>query len=157
AGADNITVKGGRLTVPPSRMRKARMVTDSLRQHLEAHFPRHLALLQEWVGINTHTENANGVNELGRRTAEAVAHLGFVAEPVPSALPWAGRHLFLTRRGNTNRTIVLVSHLDTVFRIEEEQKFDFRFRIQGDKLSGPGVADIKGGTLLALMMLDALH
>ncbi|MBI1915090.1 MAG: M20/M25/M40 family metallo-hydrolase [Planctomycetes bacterium] len=133
------------------------METDSLRHHLEAHFPQHLALLEDWVGVNTHTENAAGVNELGRRTAEAFARLGFEAQTVPSAHPWAGRHLFLTRRGATDRTVVMVSHLDTVFSRDEEQKFDFRFRREGDKLYGPGVADIKGGTVMALMMLDALR
>jgi glutamate carboxypeptidase len=133
------------------------METDSLRQHLETRFPRHLALLEEWVGVNTHTENAEGVNELARRTAAVFAPLGFDAETVPSAHPWAGRHLFLTRRGKTDRIIVTVSHLDTVFKREEEERFDFRFRLEGDKLSGPGVADIKGGTLMALMMLDALR
>src|SRR4051794_7910307 len=138
-------------------MRTARMETDSLRHHLEAHFPRHLALLEEWVGVNTHTENTDGINELSRRTVDAFTPLGFDFESVPSAHPWAGRHLFLTRRGATERTIVMVSHLDTVFKREEEQKFDFRFRIEGDKLYGPGVADIKGGTLMALMMLDALR
>src|SRR5262245_8087864 len=133
------------------------METDDLRRHLETHLSQHLPLLEDWVGINTHTENADGVNELARRTADAFARLGFEAETSPSAHPWAGRHLFLTARGTTNRTIVLVSHLDTVFRREEEQKYDFRFRAESDKLYGPGVADIKGGTLMALMTLDALR
>ncbi len=133
------------------------METDDLRRHLEEHLPRHLALLEDWVGVNTHTENADGVNELGRRTADAFARLGFEAETAPSAHAWAGRHLFLTAHGTTNRTVMLVSHLDTVFRREEEQKYDFRFRVEGDKRYGPGVADIKGGTVMALMTLDALR
>ena len=61
------------------------METDSLRHHLEAHFPQHLALLEEWVGVNTHTENAAGINELSRRTVAAFTPLGFDVETVPSS------------------------------------------------------------------------
>jgi glutamate carboxypeptidase len=139
------------------------MQTDGLARHLEEQLPRHLALLEDWVGVNTHSANAEGVNELGRRTAAAFARLGFEAEAHPSARPGAGSHVLLTRGPakrvppGAARTVAMVSHLDTVFTRAEEEANDFRFRVEGDKIYGPGVGDIKGGTLMALMVLDALH
>src|SRR5438067_18817 len=133
------------------------MPTDDLRRHLEQHLPRHLALLEDWVGVNTYTGNAAGVDELGRRTAAAFAPLRFEAQTHPAARPGTGRHLLLTRRGRSDRTVVMVSHLDTVFTREEELANDFSFRAEGDKIYGPGVGDIKGGTVTALMVLDALR
>src|SRR5437588_1297428 len=73
------------------------MQTDRLARHLEEQLPRHLALLEDWVGVNTHSQNAEGVNELGRRTAAAFARLGFEARAHPSAVPDAGAHVLLTR------------------------------------------------------------
>lgn len=131
--------------------------TEALRRHLEEQLPRHLALLERWVGVNTYSENAAGVNELGRLSADAFAPLGFEAASHPSAHPWAGRHLLLTRHGRSDRTVALVSHLDTVFTPAEEAANDFHYRTDGDRIHGPGVGDIKGGTLVALMVLDALH
>src|SRR5262249_37607792 len=90
-------------------------------------------------------------------TAAAFARLGFEARTHPSALPDAGAHVLLTRHGRSGRTVAMVSHLDTVFTRVEEEANDFRFRVEGDKLYGPGVGDIKGGTLMVLMVLDALH
>jgi glutamate carboxypeptidase len=133
------------------------MEMDNLRSRLEQRFSYHLDLLGEWVGINTHSANAEGVGTLGRQTAEVFASLGFTPAFLPSAHPWAGQHVVLTRPGRSERVVALVSHLDTVFTPEEERSNDFRFRIEGDRVYGPGTCDIKGGTLTALMTLDALR
>ena len=63
----------------------------------------------------------------------------------------------LTRNGRTNQTIGLVSHLDTVFPAEEEARNNFHWREDGDRIYGPGTVDIKGGTVLIYMMLEALQ
>ena len=127
---------------------------------LEARLPDGLALLEAWVGQNSFTANAPGVDALGRMTAEAFRSLGFEPEMVPSVTPGYGHHLFLRRRGNVNSRapIVLVTHLDTVFPPEEEKANDFHWRPEpGEgRIYGPGTVDIKGGTLLIWLALQAL-
>ena len=54
-----------------------------LRGYLEEQLPAALDLLREMVGINSFTGNREGVNRLGRLTAERFRPLGFQAEFVP--------------------------------------------------------------------------
>ncbi|HSV98315.1 MAG TPA: M20/M25/M40 family metallo-hydrolase [Spirochaetota bacterium] len=128
-----------------------------MRAFLEEGMPRYIAILGEMIAINSFTGNASGVNRLGRYTAELFGRLGFEAEYVPSAHgDECGSHLVLTRTGTSALRIGCVSHLDTVFTEDEERDNDFRFRIEGDRVYGPGANDIKGGTVVMLMMLEAL-
>ena len=127
------------------------------RKHLTARFPAALDLLRELVGINSFTGNRDGVNRVGRLTAGAFAPLGFRAEHVSSANPAWGDHLVLTRPGRTARSVAMVSHLDTVFPPEEEARNDFHWRPEGDRIYGPGTHDIKGGTVMMWLVLDALQ
>ena len=94
----------------------------SLKEFLEKQMPATLEMLRQMVGINSFTANREGVNRLGRFTAECFAPLGFAAEFVPSTNPEFGNHLVLTRRGRSAKSIAMVSHLDTVFSPEEEAR-----------------------------------
>lgn len=129
-----------------------------MRQFLDERMPRYLSVLEEMVGINSFTGNPKGVNCLAAYTVELFAPLGFIADHVDSARgDGAGRHLVLTRTGSSGMTIGCVSHLDTVFTEKEEKYNKFRFRVEGDRAYGPGTNDIKGGTVVMLMMLEALR
>lgn len=131
--------------------------TKRLRSWIEGEMPATLALLEAMVGINSWTENRDGVNRLGRLTAERFAPLGFTPRFVPSNNPAWGDHLFLHRPGHTARRLLLVSHLDTVFPPEEEARNRFHWQIEGDRIFGPGTIDIKGGTAMAWLVLRALQ
>jgi glutamate carboxypeptidase len=96
------------------------------------------------------------VNALGELTAGLFAELGFSAHMVPSANPGFGRHVILTRPGRTELQVALVSHLDTVFPADEERRNAFHWRQDGERIYGPGTVDIKGGTVMIYMVLDAL-
>jgi len=89
-------------------------------------------------------------------TADIFENLGFSADFVQANNSNYGKHLVMTRKGNTDQTMGLISHLDTVFPPEEEIENDFHWRVDGDRLYGPGTNDIKGGTLMIYMVLDAL-
>lgn len=112
------------------------------------------------VEINSFTANPEGVNRLGRLTAERFSPLGFMAEHVPSRFGEFGDHLVLTRpaRGAIpSRSIAMISHLDTVFPPEEEARNNFHWQAEGDRIFGPGTQDIKGGTVMMWLVLDALR
>lgn len=124
---------------------------------LEEKQASYLAHLEQMVGINSFTANADGVNELGKVTADLFATLGFTAETVPSAHKNYGNHWVLTRNGRSHRKIGLVSHLDTVFPPEEEIANDFSWRVEGNRIYGPGTVDIKGGTIIIFMMMEVIQ
>jgi glutamate carboxypeptidase len=128
-----------------------------MRQYLEENLPFYLDLLQQMVRINSFSSNPAGVDELGRLTAEIFAALDFTAETVPADNAQFGHHLVLTRPGHDGRKVGFVSHLDTVFPLAEERQNDFRWREEGKRIYGPGTVDIKGGTVVMYMMLDALR
>ena len=132
-------------------------IHDQLQAVLERRLPRYLELLRRMVGINSFTRNHEGIDALSELTAETFAGLGFSSERIAAEDSRYGRHLVLTRELDRSAPQVgLVSHLDTVFTAEEEHRHDFGWRPDGDRLYGPGTVDIKGGTVVAYMMLDAL-
>lgn len=119
--------------------------------------PAALEMLRQMVGINSFTANRQGVNRLGRLTAEYFKPLGFSAEFVPSTNGEWGDHLVMARPGHGAGNIALVSHLDTVFPPEEELANNFHWQVEGDRIYGPGTLDIKGGTVMMWLVLRALQ
>lgn len=129
----------------------------TIEKYLQGEFSRYREVLREMVALNSYTRNPAGVAALGFKTAAFFAPLGFSAEQIPSENPEFGPHLVLTRSGTGAHTISMVSHLDTVFPPEEEQANNFRWRIDGEQVFGPGTVDIKGGTTVMLMVLEGLR
>jgi glutamate carboxypeptidase len=129
----------------------------SMLRFLESKLPEALELLRQMVEINSYTANKEGVNRLARFTAQCFAPLGFSAEFVPAANAEYGDHLVLTRTGRGGQSIGMISHLDTVFPPEEEQRNNFHWLIEGDRIFGPGTQDIKGGTVMMWLLLNALQ
>ncbi len=128
-------------------------VTDFLRRQM----PAALEMLREMVEINSYSANREGVDRVGRLTAECFAPLGFHADFIPSENPAYGDHLVLTRPGRTWRSVAMISHLDTVFAPEEEARHNFHWLPEGDRIYGPGTHDIKGGTVMMWLVLRALQ
>lgn len=129
----------------------------ALRATLEGLLPESLSWLQRMVAINSFTANRDGVRSLASLTAECFAPLGFNATTVPSTNPAWAEHLVLTRPGSSPQSVALVSHLDTVFPPEEEANNNFRWSVEGDRIFGPGTHDIKGGTVMIWLVLQALR
>ncbi|HDP79830.1 MAG TPA: M20/M25/M40 family metallo-hydrolase [Spirochaetes bacterium] len=128
---------------------------EKISRYLETGKDRYLALLKSLVLNNSHSRNRAGVNRCGAAIAEIFKPLGFSAATVPSVRPEYGSHLLLGR-GAGRPVITCVSHLDTVYTEEEERLNNFHWREIGERIYGPGVIDIKGGTVALYMMLDAL-
>jgi len=127
---------------------------------VERHLPAALDLLRELVAVNSFTANGPGVERVATITAEAFAPLGFEAEFVPCEVPGSGPHLFLNRPGeDPSDPVLLVTHSDTVFPEEEEERNGFRWdeRPSEGRIYGPGTIDIKGGTVLIWMILRMLR
>jgi len=63
-------------------------------------------------------------------------------------------HLVAERKGTHGRRVLLIGHMDTVF--EPDSPFQ-KFVRNGDKASGPGTADMKGGLAVMISALTALN
>lgn len=132
-------------------------LSENIEKYLRQKFHGYLAELQQWVDTNSYSLNRNGVNAVADLTSAYFAQLGFEAEVVPTVVQGRGDHLVLKRLSSDPAAeIALISHLDTVFPAEEEEKENFHYSEEGDRIYGPGTMDIKGGTMCAFMALDAL-
>ena len=129
----------------------------NIRHYLDKNFDRYMDILHQMVSTNSFTANQVGVNRLGKMTADAFKTLGFKADFIQSTDPEFGKHLVLTRDGFSNKKVGLISHLDTVFPPEEEVINHFFWRKEGDRIYGPGTNDIKGGTVMVLMVMETLQ
>ena len=139
--------------------------SDDLIKFLRTRMPSYLDLLRQMVAINSFTANADGVNRLGELTTAAFVDLAFSSESIQSINPAFGKHIFLNSTTVTGRTdhtrtppfVAMISHLDTVYSPEEEAANDFKFNQEGERIYGPGTVDIKGGTVMIYMVLDAIR
>ncbi|HEX2207710.1 MAG TPA: M20/M25/M40 family metallo-hydrolase [Longimicrobium sp.] len=124
-------------------------------RYVDAHGDEAVAFLERIVNINSGTLNAEGVREVGRAFEAPLDSLGFDVRwiSMPDSMNRAG-HLFAYRQGTQGRKVLLIGHLDTVF--ERDDPFQ-RFVRQGRYASGPGVNDMKGGDVVILWALKALH
>jgi len=138
-------------------------MNPDLPSQLTAWLPTRMPLAMLWlermVRINSFSTNPAGVDEVGRVTAECFADLGFTAESVPSRDRSYGCHLFLSRPGKSGKKILLVTHLDTVFPPEEEERENFTWQPveEEGRIYGPGTVDIKGGTVVIRLLLEGLR
>jgi glutamate carboxypeptidase len=83
--------------------------------------------------------------------------LGFRAESIPAENQECGRHLLLHRSGTGDTALLLVGHLDTVYSEEDLKRDEFGWREEGDRVFGPGTADMKGGDVMIWLILKALR
>ncbi|WP_343485594.1 M20/M25/M40 family metallo-hydrolase [Allomuricauda sp. d1] len=115
-----------------------------------------LAFLEQVVNINSGTLNAKGVREVGQVFSDAFEDVGFDARwiEMPEEMNRAG-HLFAETSGNKGKKLLLIGHLDTVF--EEDSPFQKFERINDSIAHAPGGNDMKGGNVVVLYALKALH
>jgi glutamate carboxypeptidase len=125
-------------------------------KNIEAEMPATLALLKESVNINSGTYNTKGVRKTGALYGKELAALGFTVEwiPMPDSLKRAG-HLVAHRKGKKGKKLFLVGHLDTVF--EPDMSPNPFTMLNDSTATGQGIGDMKGGDVLVIAALKALH
>ena len=116
---------------------------------------RHIGLLERLVNQNSGTLNLPGVEAVGRMMRAELEPLGFMVEWVPLPETKRAGHIIATHKGNgRGNRMLLIGHLDTVF--EPDSPFQ-RFTRRGDVAEGPGVGDDKGGMVVMVAALRAMH
>lgn len=115
---------------------------------------RALVLLERVVNINSGTMNLAGVRDVGTALRPEFDALGFKTEWVDGASFGRAGHLVADHPG-TGARILLIGHLDTVFEPDSPfQKFE---RLSPTAAKGPGTTDMKGGNVVMIHALRALH
>jgi glutamate carboxypeptidase len=115
--------------------------------------PAMIDLLAEWVNQDSPTYNKIAVDTMGQMHVQAFVDAGgtlVATHPQPEL----GDHYSLTY-GDGGRQILILCHFDTVWPMGEAQKRPFT--IENGYGKGPGVHDMKAGTLIALFALKAIH
>ena len=114
-----------------------------------------LGLLEKSVNINSGTLNTEGVKEVGRLFRAELDALGFATRwiDMPASMKRAG-HLAGQRAGNRGKRLLLLGHMDTVF---EPSSPVAPWQVDGPRIRGQGVSDMKGGIVVMLEALRALE
>lgn len=123
---------------------------------VEANYSETFKLLEEVVNINSGTLNKEGVRQVGEIFKREFDKIGFQTEwiSLPDSMNRAG-HFVATRKGNKGKKLFLIGHLDTVF--EKSMEFSPFTVVNDSTASGQGVNDMKGGDVMILASLKALH
>ena len=125
-------------------------------ERIEKNYQETQALLEEVININSGSLNLEGVREVGRVFEREFQKIGFQTEwvEVPAEVRRAG-HFVATRTGTKGKKLFLIGHLDTVF--EKDMPFTPFTWLNDSTATGQGANDMKGGDVLVLASLKALH
>lgn len=123
---------------------------------IDKNYKETLALLEEVININSGSLNKEGVREVGRVFEREFQKIGFQTEwiELPAEVNRAG-HFVATRKGTKGKKLFLIGHLDTVF--EKDMPFTPFTYLNDSTATGQGANDMKGGDVLVLASLNALH
>ena len=113
-----------------------------------------LTLLAELVNIDSGSYNKRGVDAVEDRLRAWLENAGIACEMFPHERFGGCMAARLPGQSGGNQPIVLLGHCDTVF--PEGTAASRPFRIDGDRASGPGVADMKAGLVMNTFVLEAL-
>ncbi|KPY88872.1 Glutamate carboxypeptidase [Pseudomonas caricapapayae] len=113
-----------------------------------------LKLLERLVNIDSGSGYVPGLTKVSDIAIEELKQLGATIELVPNT-PEASNHVVATLKGTGKAKILLMAHMDTVFK--EGSAAERPFHIKEGRAYGPGVMDDKGGIVAAIYALKVLH
>ncbi|WP_397444011.1 M20/M25/M40 family metallo-hydrolase [Pseudomonas chlororaphis] len=112
-----------------------------------------LKLLERLVNIDSGSGYEAGLNQVSDIAIAELKKLGASIEKVPNGAA-GGNHVLATLKGTGKARILLMAHMDTVFK--EGTAAERPFRIQDGRAYGPGVMDDKGGIVAGIYALKVL-
>ena len=114
---------------------------------------QYLRELETIVNIDSGSRNPAGTREVAAFLEEKYRQQGFLTELV-SVGPEVGPVLVATNAQDEPIDLLFIGHTDTVFLDGEASRRPFK--IEGERLYGPGVYDMKGCSLLTAYLLENL-
>lgn len=144
------------LICAPLPAQKLSRVEKKLVKTIEANNLEAIDFLEKVVNINSGTLNTAGVREVGMVFKNAFENINFNTQwiEMPEEMNRGG-HLFAETQGKKGKKLLLIGHLDTVF--EENSPFQEFTQVNDSTAHAPGGNDMKGGDVIVLYALKALH
>lgn len=139
----------------PLAAQKLSRAEKKILQQVETNYDNSVNFLERTVNINSGTFNHAGVQEVGKIYDSLLTSMGFETQWIgmPSEMNRAG-HLMGEIKGSKGNKILLIGHIDTVF--EPDSPFQ-TWEVTDSIATGPGATDMKGGNMVLLYALKALH
>ncbi len=107
------------------------------------------AALEQLVNINTFTANTDGVDKAMAVLEGMATGMGFDVDPIQE------RHRLIRSGNGMGKRLMLITHMDTVHAPDSPLK---HYKQLADGfVRGPGVGDIKGGTVIGLWAMKAVE
>ena len=125
----------------------------ALLERAKAAEPMVLSDLAQLVNIDSPAEHTTGVNQIQEILSNKLKAMGAESTVVSSTR--GARNIFATFTGTGTGRIMLMAHVDTVFKVGTAAERPFR--VQGDRAYGPGVVDDKGPVLTGLYAIKLLQ
>lgn len=128
--------------------------------------PLMIEQLHQFCEINSGTENLIGLEQVKQRLNAAFAPVADQIETRHSSttttfdmngqrLQKYGDLLFIRKRPALKRRVLLCGHMDTVY--SAQHPFQTLTYVNDNQITGPGVADMKGGLIVLLHALNAFE
>ena len=130
-------------------------VEKKLVNWVDDHNDEAMSFLEELVNINSGTMNFEGVKAVADALMPKFQALGMKVEFTDGSSFNRAGHLVAKIQGGKGPKILMIGHLDTVF--EPNSPFQKWEKVDDETISGPGIADMKGGDVIILQSLSALH
>ncbi|MGB3126287.1 MAG: M20/M25/M40 family metallo-hydrolase [Pseudomonas sp.] len=112
-----------------------------------------LKLLERLVNIDSGSGYEPGLTQVRDIAVDELKQLGFSIELVPDKAA-NNSHVIATLKGTGKAKILLMAHMDTVFK--EGSAAERPFHIKDGRAYGPGVMDDKGGIVAGIYALKVL-
>jgi len=129
-----------------------------LERAVAARYPRFLEELAALVDIDCGSYTPAGVNRVADVVADQLAEMGATVERIPHQPAGSEQQLgdlVIGRLEGEGPRVLLIGHMDTVF--DPGAAAARPFTITGERATGPGVSDMKGGLLAGLHAIASLH
>lgn len=109
--------------------------------------------LAQLVNIDSPADHAAGLNQIQGILSTKLKSMGAEITTVPS--PRGSYNIVATFTGTGTGKLLLMAHVDTVFKVGAAAERPFR--MQGERAYGPGVSDDKGPVLTGLYAIKLLQ
>lgn len=124
-----------------------------IQQQAEQYKAEALKLLERLVNIDSGSGYEPGLTQVRDIAVNELKQLGFTIELVPDKAA-NNSHVVATLKGTGKAKILLMAHMDTVFK--EGSAAERPFHIKDGRAYGPGVMDDKGGIVAGIYALKVL-
>ena len=126
-----------------------------LKAAADAAQPAVIDSLRQMVAIESGSLDLAGLAKMADYTEARLKAAGFATERRKSTRGAGADIVIGTRQGNGGHKLMLIGHMDTVYPsgILGSQPY----KVDGNRVYGPGIADDKGGIVVVLHALDILY